>query len=70
MQPSLKGEPDRSEAEALDLAAEEAITAHGGDAREAIRALLSRIAFLEAARDRALDLVSFGYARGKVDGAR
>jgi hypothetical protein len=39
---------------------------YGGNPREAIRALLAKVAFLEAARDRALDLVSFGYARGKL----
>jgi hypothetical protein len=69
MQPSPKWQEDAPEVNALDSAAKEAIAEHGGDARETIKALLEKIAFLEEARDRALDLVSFGYARGKVHGA-
>jgi hypothetical protein len=51
----------------LSAAADEAIAEHGGDAREAVKALLGKIAYLEAARDRALALVSYGYARGSID---
>jgi hypothetical protein len=69
MQPSPKRQGEVSEENALDAAVEEAIIEHGGDARQAVKALLEKIAFLEEARDRALDLVSFGYARGKVHGA-
>jgi hypothetical protein len=63
--------PERS-ADALDeddlnLATEEVLAEHGGDARQTIKALLGKIAFLEVARDRVLELVSYGYARGKVD---
>jgi hypothetical protein len=68
MQPSPKRQDEASGVNALDSAAEEAIAEHGGDARETVKALLEKIAFLEEARDRALDLVSFGYARGKVHG--
>jgi hypothetical protein len=50
----------------LAAAADEAIAEHGGDAREAVKALLGKVAYLEAARDRALALVSFGYARGRL----
>lgn len=53
----------------LEKSIEEVIAEHGGDSREAIKALLERLAYLEAARDKALDLVSFGYARGKVERA-
>jgi hypothetical protein len=67
MQPSPKRQEDASEENALDLAADEALAEHGGDARQTVKALLGRIAFLEAARDRVLDLVSFGYARGRVN---
>lgn len=45
---------------------EEIIREHGGDARAAIRALLEQISYLEKARDRALNMVSFGYARGRL----
>ena len=45
---------------------EEIIAEHGGDARAAIRALLQSISYLEAARDRASALASYGFARGKL----
>jgi hypothetical protein len=51
----------------LNAGVEEIITEHGGDARAAIRALLQSISYLEAARDCTAALVSFGYARGKVE---
>ncbi len=62
--------PDQSE-EQLDecmlaVAVEETIAEHGGDARAAVRALLINVVFLEAARDRALDLVSRGYTRADL----
>ncbi len=52
----------------LAAGVEEIIAEHGGDAGAAIRALLERVAYLEAARDQALDLVSYGYARGNLNG--
>jgi hypothetical protein len=51
----------------LSEGVEEIIAEHGGDVRAAIRALLQSVSYLEAARDRALVLVSYGYARGKFD---
>lgn len=45
---------------------DEIIAEHGGDALAAVRTLLERVAYLEAARDRALDMVSRGYARGRL----
>lgn len=48
----------------LDLVVEEVIAEHGGDLREAIRALVIARTVLELARDRALDWVSYGYTRG------
>jgi hypothetical protein len=49
----------------LETAVDEAIAEHDGDARAAIRALLVARDYLEAARDRALGQVSFGYTRGR-----
>lgn len=45
---------------------EEIIAEHGGDPRAAIRALLDTVSYLEKARDRAIALVSYGYARGNL----
>ncbi|MDF0520642.1 hypothetical protein P0R31_25690 [Bradyrhizobium yuanmingense] len=50
--------PDR-----LELAADQAIEACGGDAREAIKALIVANEFLER---RLEELASPGYARGRV----
>ncbi len=52
----------------LEEGVEEIIAEHGGDARAAIRSLLQSVSYLEAARDRAMELVSYGYARGRPDG--
>ena len=51
---------------ALTSAIEEVIAEHHGDLRAAIRGLLVKNAFLEAARDKALDWVSRGYVRGAL----
>jgi hypothetical protein len=66
MQAQAAGKPSADDGAYLAQAADELIAAHGGDAREAIKELLGKVAFLEAARDRALDFVSFGYVRGKA----
>jgi hypothetical protein len=50
-----------SEAERLDAAADQAIAACGGDAREAVKALLVANEFLEA---ELATQVSVGYMRG------
>jgi hypothetical protein len=52
----------------LEQGVGEIIAEHGGDARAAVRALLEMVSYLEKARDQALVLVSYGYARGKLDG--
>lgn len=52
---------------ALAVAVEDTIAEHGGDARAAVRALLISIAYLETARDRAINLVSRGYTRGRFN---
>ena len=56
----------QSEDDLLNEGVEEIIAEHGGDARAAIRALLAKISYLELARNRAIALASFGYARGKL----
>ena len=45
---------------------EEIIAEHGGDVRAAIRSLMQTVSYLEAARDRAMVLVSYGYGRGRM----
>jgi hypothetical protein len=54
----------------LDLAADQAIQACGGDAREAVKALLVANGFLEAQLDGLRKKVSAGYARGRLPGTR
>ena len=57
--------PEPSEPASFDLeaAADQAIAACGGDAREAVKALLVAIDFLEAEADELRAAVSSGYAR-------
>jgi hypothetical protein len=50
----------------LEEGVSEILAEHNGDARAAIRALLARISYLELARNHAIALASFGYARGKL----
>jgi len=50
-----------SQTDALEAEIDRALAEHGGDARATIRDLLEINAYLEAARDKALDLVSSGY---------
>jgi hypothetical protein len=61
---AVEAEPDE-----FEQAVEEVICEHG-DARAAVRALLVTCRYLEQARDRMADLVSFGYARGKLSDDR
>ncbi len=61
---------EENEDRELVQAVDEAIAEHGGDARAAIRSLLETVSYLEKARDRALDLVSRGYARGTLTAFR
>jgi hypothetical protein len=48
----------------LDTAVDEAIAECSGNMRDAMRELIAACRYLEAARDRALDMVSRGYVRG------
>jgi len=54
----------------LDAAADQAIAACGGDARETVKALIVANDFLEAQLDDFRRKVSTGYARGRLPGAR
>lgn len=51
----------------LSAGVDEILAEHGGDARAAIRALLEQVSYLEQARNKALVLVSYGYARGSFE---
>ncbi|WP_409189744.1 hypothetical protein [Bradyrhizobium sp. RDM4] len=59
-------EPSRPAPDDLDAAADQAIAACGGDAREAVRALIVANDFLEAELDQLRRKVSTGYARGRL----
>jgi hypothetical protein len=54
----------------LDLAADQAIQACGGDAREAVKAMFVAVDFLETQVDELRGAVSSGYARGRYGGQR
>jgi hypothetical protein len=54
----------------LDVAADQAIAACGGDAREAVKALLVANDFLERQLDELRTKVSTGYARGRLPAVR
>ena len=54
----------------LDVAADQAIAACGGDAKEAVKALLVAVDFLEAQTTELRASVSAGYARGRFKLAR
>jgi hypothetical protein len=53
--------------EGLEAAADQAIAACGGDAREAVKALIVANDFLEAQVARLQAAVSTGYARGRIE---
>jgi hypothetical protein len=55
-----------SESERLDVATDQAIDACGGDAREAVKALLVANQFLETDLEKLKAAASMGYARGKA----
>jgi len=64
--------PETSVSEPVDLevAADQAISACGGDAREAVKALIVANDFLEAQLEELRTKVSTGYARGRLPSAR
>lgn len=63
-------EQTASEPDDLDAAADQAIAACGGDAREVVKALLVANDFLEAQFEQLRTKVSTGYARGRLSPAR
>ncbi len=67
MQARPAGEARANDDDFLNEGIEEILAEHGGDARAAIRALLAQISYLELARNRAIALASYGYARGKLN---
>jgi hypothetical protein len=66
MQAQSAPEPAANDDSYLVVGIDEIIAEHGGDARAAIRALLEQISYLELARNRAVALASYGFARGKL----
>lgn len=66
MQERPAGKAAANDETLLAQGVEEVIAEHGGDPRAAVRALLEVVSYLEKARDRAIALVSYGYARGKL----
>jgi hypothetical protein len=56
----------QSDADQLEAAADQAIAACGGDAREAVKALIVANHFLETDLEKLRAAVSTGYARGKL----
>jgi hypothetical protein len=56
----------QSDADQLEAAADQAIAACGGDAREAVKALIVANHFLEIDLEKLKAAVSMGYARGKL----
>ena len=58
--------PEQSDTDQLEAAADQAIATCGGDAREAVKALIVANHFLETELDKLRAAVSTGYARGKL----
>ena len=56
----------QSDTDQLEAAADHAIAACGGDAREAVKALIVTNQFLETDLEKLRAAVSKGYARGKL----
>jgi hypothetical protein len=56
----------QSDADQLEAAADQAIAACGGDAREAVKALIVANNFLETDLEKLRATVSMGYARGRL----
>ncbi|TYO67415.1 hypothetical protein FXV83_05390 [Bradyrhizobium hipponense] len=60
-------EPSRPAPDDLDAAADQAIAACAGDARETVKALIIANGFLEAQLEELRASVSAGYSRGRFD---
>ena len=58
--------PEQSDSDQLEAAADQAIAICGGDLREALKALIVANHFLETELEKLHAAVSTGYARGKL----
>ena len=58
--------PQQSDADQLEAAADQAIAACDGDAREAVKALIVANHYLETELEKLRAAISTGYARGKL----
>jgi hypothetical protein len=58
--------PEQSDSDQLEAAADQAIAICGGDLREALKALIVANHFLESELEKLCAAVSTGYARGKL----
>jgi hypothetical protein len=58
--------PEQSDTDQLEAAADQAIAACSGDAREAVKALIVANHFLETELEKLRASISTGYARGKL----
>jgi len=58
--------PEQSDTDQLEAAADQAIATCGGDVREAVKALIVANHFLETELEKLRAAVSTGYARGKL----
>jgi hypothetical protein len=58
--------PEQSDTDQLEAAADQAIAACGGDAREAVKALIVANHYLETELEKLRAAVSPGYARGQL----
>ena len=63
--PAIPDEKSAPEPDPLEIAADQAIAACGGDARSAVRALILANEYLENEVKELMVAVSKGYARGK-----
>jgi hypothetical protein len=62
----IRADDPQSDADQLEAATDAAIAACGGDAREAVKALIVANHFLESELEKLRASVSPGYARGKL----
>jgi hypothetical protein len=64
----MQSEPAETDLEdrALEAAVDEVVAECDGDARAAVRALIVANTYLEEARNRAIEMVSRGYVRGRL----
>jgi hypothetical protein len=58
--------PEQSDTDQLEAAADQAIAACGGDAREAVKTLIVANHFLETELEKLRAATSTGYGRGKL----